>query len=309
MAWSFARRSLTLPAPGAFGAGPSTPPGDRRAPGRPHTMLAHGLQHSRSAAPRSAGFRAVPSQVMRGSRRNHLRWRRANWRVRAPWRPEPHPRRGFRRRPRAPPGSRWPGPRSARARRGTGARAPCASSTRPVSHVVDPRVDPGGEELARQPDPEHAHRERRSDRSGRAPTPNDENGRPVSSITSSARTMRRRLPGSMRAAAAGSRCSQLGVQRVEAVRLVGASVDARRGSRRPRRGTGDRRRPPARRGRCRRRAARAAPRLDVATAARAARWNCAHRPFVGRVGDVDEVVRHRARSSAVGFAVPMSRPR
>ena len=30
------------------------------------------------------------------------------------------------------------------------------------------------------------------------PVPNEENGRPVSSMTSSARTMRRRLPGSMR---------------------------------------------------------------------------------------------------------------
>ena len=38
---------------------------------------------------------------------------------------------------------------------------------------------------------------------------NDENGRPVSSITSSARTVRRRFPGWTRAAAAGSAAASL----------------------------------------------------------------------------------------------------
>ena len=39
-------------------------------------------QRARTTPARSCGFRAAPTQLMRGSRRNHTRWRRANCRVR-----------------------------------------------------------------------------------------------------------------------------------------------------------------------------------------------------------------------------------
>ena len=42
----------------------------------------HRLQIARSAGSRPSGFAAAPNQVMRGSRRNHMRWRRAKARVR-----------------------------------------------------------------------------------------------------------------------------------------------------------------------------------------------------------------------------------
>ena len=42
----------------------------------------HGHHHARRAGRTSHGFSAAPNQVMRGSRRNQIRWRRANARVR-----------------------------------------------------------------------------------------------------------------------------------------------------------------------------------------------------------------------------------
>ena len=148
---------------------------------------------------------------MRGSRRNHIRWRRANARVRRTVvaKASSMARRirrsssGRASRRRGSPRTRSPGGRCA-----TGRRAPRASratsSTRPAgAHGRDParRSAPRGRARGNQIP---------AMRTGKTvgpyastPGPNDENGRPVSRITSSARTMRRTLCGSMRAAAVG----------------------------------------------------------------------------------------------------------
>ena len=213
---------------------------------------------------------------------------------------------------RAPPGSRWPGGR-------------CGTSRGSASSRPAPR----------RPGPAAAHRRRSGPRSGPAsasrgshdpgdrstgntvgpysprPGPNDENGRPVSWIDLErahdaaavvrldagrgvgvgpfelARTRPRRRPASAVARL------ELGPQREVLAR------EAR-----------GRRRPPARRGRCRRRAARACRALSMsATAARAAAWcgrptspRRARRRRPGGAGP-------RPARPGVGFAVPMSMPR
>ncbi len=105
---------------------------------------------------------------------------------------------------RAPPGSRSPAGRCAKAAgpgEGPRPRRPGRRS-RIAANRCSIRVAEHG---ARQPHPGHAHREHRGRRTPGCPAPNDENGRPVMRITSSARAMRRTLPGSIPAAATGSR--------------------------------------------------------------------------------------------------------
>ena len=148
-----------------------------------------------SSARSSSAWRlgGVPAQVMRGSRRNHDAWRRANCRVRRTA-SSGRPRAG--RRPRRGPGARG-SPRAWRAvaghpRRSGGQRphlldspaatmaAKRAAMRRSTSSGVERRARPG---RCRRPDrPRARARSRRT-------------GRPEPSVTSSARTTRRRLVG------------------------------------------------------------------------------------------------------------------
>ena len=130
---------------------------------------------------------------------------------------------------RAPPGSRSPGAavRDSRPGRPRG-RAPRRRS--PPARIAAKR---GVDAIAQtsgavDPDPDDARRRSRAGRTSSRPGPNDENGRPVSSITSSARTMRRRLPGSMRAAATGSTTREPVVRAREARRASRSRRRARR---------------------------------------------------------------------------------
>ena len=162
---------------------------------------------------------------------------------------------------------------------------------------------------ARQPDADDARPGTPAAPYSSRPGPNDENGRPVSSITSSARTMRRRLPGSMRAAATGSSALRA---RAYARRGPSASRSrprARRAPRGPRPGTRGRRStartyrpvPPTSSARW--------PRASMsAIAARASAWNRADRPLLGGSATSIRWCGTAARSAGVGLAVPMSMP-
>ncbi len=99
----------------------------------------HALQLARRAGSTVHGFSGAPNQLIRGSRRNHMRWRRANWRVRTTVASSAASSDGSSRRDgRAPPGSRWPARRCGRARRGRA--APRTSSTRPASRMAATRA-------------------------------------------------------------------------------------------------------------------------------------------------------------------------
>ena len=104
--------------------------------------------------------------------------------------------------------------------------------------------------------------------------------------------MRRRLPGSMRAAAAGI---ELGEPRVRARRArrrrPRRAIERARGRRHRSAGSAGRRPRRARRGRCRRRArARLPARLDVGDRGACRGLRALHRPLLRRIGDVDEMV-------------------
>ena len=145
------------------------------------------------AAPRRPGRASTSTQRMRGSRRNHRSWRTANWRVRATIVADGVVERARRRRGgRAAPCSRAPGGR-------------CATAGRAVASAAH---------LVEQPGVDHrcTRRSMRSASSGRGqrrpicvnatsagttsmPGPNELNGRPLPTLTSRARTMRRPFVG------------------------------------------------------------------------------------------------------------------
>ena len=191
---------------------------------------------------------------------------------------------------RAPPCNRWPGGRCATAARPRRAPGPPRPGPRPASRgtaraILRANVARGSQTPAWRPGTPGAPNAPR-------PGPNDENGRPVIRITSSARTMRRELPGSMRPAATGraprARRTRrggrpgrdLGLELGPELEVLARERRARR--RRPARTTRSRRRaaPACRAPRCRR--SRRAPRV----------WNAGDGPFVERIRDVDQVVRH-----------------
>ena len=174
------------------------------------------------------------------------------------------------------------------------------SSTRPASRMSATRsAMRRGVDRAREPHADHPHRD------GRRPEvvdpgPNDENGRPVRWITSSARTIRRRLSGSMRAAAAGSRssssryaCSQAlgrfgrGFQLGAAHEVLAGDLEIVDDGAHVEAGPADEQRAPA-------------AGLDVAQRRARRGLRAGDRPVVVGVGDVDEVVgtRRRARPAS-----------
>ncbi len=85
----------------------------------------HALQLASRAGRTVHAFSGAPNQLMRGSRRNHMRWRRANWRVRTDGGFERRVEdRCSRRGGRGPRGTRWPARRCGRARRDRAGRGP-----------------------------------------------------------------------------------------------------------------------------------------------------------------------------------------
>ena len=193
---------------------------------------------------------------------------------------------------RAPPGSRSPAPRSATAGRDRPrARALRRGGRRRASPRSAARCD-----RQRGAGRSRSRRCATSSAGGpyvSTPGPNDENGWPVSAITSSARTMRRRLFGSMRAAATGSSA------RSRSYALREPAVGFRRGEERGARrevlagkreivddgpdvqpGAADEQRPPA-------------ARFDLGDRGARQRLRARDRPVFDGIGDVDQMVRHR----------------
>ena len=212
-------------------------------------------QRARTARCELADVRPVMPAI-RGSRRNHARCRRANRRS-APDRQVERvvEHRGSHRqqvREQLPVADRLAcGARQAagRARGPALRRAGPARASRSNRSAIRVRALSGSTST-----PIIVTRQRGSARSRRCPGPNEENGRPVSSITSSARTMRRRLPGSI--ARRGRRIELASTVRTRAQAVVGFGLRFERGAQRGIRSAGSAgRRPPlGRRGRYRRRA-------------------------------------------------------
>ena len=149
-----ARRPASRPTPGAPARRATTTRGSRcrwRAASTSRTV-GHALQLARRAGRTEHGFSGAPNHWTRGSRRNHMRWRRANCRVRTTTAVE----RGVERRllPRQV-AEDLPVPdglRGGAGQRAAGLRGAATSSTRPASRIAATRaLDPLGEDRARQP--------------------------------------------------------------------------------------------------------------------------------------------------------------
>ena len=262
------------------------------------TTMVHGARAPRRRRAAIADSPPVPTQVMRGSRRNHMRWRAregagaADDEVGARLRARSRSRRGG---GRASPGSRWPGSRRP--------RQPGRRAVERADLVDEARVE---------------HRGERVPRCGRAcsargsHTPIMRTGEPraAPNWSSAGAERRERLAGEAGSPRARARC--------------GGGCAARCGPRRPdraprARGTrGAAPRPRRSRPRARPAAARSSPgnrrssttaahvqpgaadeqravaaRLDVGERGARAGLGARDRPVVAGVGDVDEVVRHR----------------
>ncbi len=271
----------------------------------------HRHHHASRAGSISHEFSVVPNQVIRGSRRNQTRWRRANARVPPPrglQRGTPGrapPRRGGR----GPPCTRWPGARCATSHAAR-PRAPATSSTSPRARIrSNLRSIRSRTTRTWQPDARHRDGERRHGLLPEAGTERGERHPRSSAMTSSARTMRRALPGSMRPRRPGLR---LRARRTRSASPPGSATRAvrRRAARGPRPGSGGRRRRPGRTDRCRRGAARGGPAPRCRRPRRAPRPGTARRtiPPTGRRRRRGGA-RRSPRSASVGLAVPTSMPR
>ena len=198
--------------------------------------------------------------------------------------------------------------RCGRARRGPGSAGDLVDQTG-VAHGRDPRARSASASTARGSQMPAMRTGNTVAPYSWSPAPNDENGRPVISITSRARAMRRALPGSI--ARRGRRVEPgelgVGVASPSGRRRAAIGVAHRAVLGRERRG---RRRPPARRARCRRRAARAdrAPRCRRPRRAPPA-WNRATDHSSSGSATSTRWCGTAARSATVGLAVPMSSPR
>ena len=188
--WCLVRRSGRVVASVGSSSRPSLPPAP--GPGRRPTQRQHHNQPGRSPGPATRyGDRAGTTPTVGGRRPGSAAW------PRRPPRPgDARPRDGP-----AARGSRGPGGRSATARRAGGQGADLVEEPGSISRreaLRDAPVEPVGVEGGSRPG-----RPMSADSASR-PGPNDENGRPEPRVTSRARTSRRRLVGSIRAAAGGS---------------------------------------------------------------------------------------------------------
>ena len=240
--------------------------------------------------------RARRSTRSAGSRRNHMRWRRANCRVRRTASVERVVERRL--------VAREVGEhllvadglarRCATSRAGRAASA-ATSSTRPASRIAANRaLDPVGELGARQPDARRARR-----RAPAAPyvvEPGAERReRPAGELDHLERA-HDAAPVARLDARRGGRVDAARARAYARARPPGSSASrVERGAHREvlARELRGRRRPPARRGRCRRRAARACRAPRCRRPRRAPRAGTARPTSPRRVGDVDQVVRHR----------------
>ena len=270
------------------------------------------VQVARIAGASSCGFPRVAIHSTRGSRRNHMRWRRGEPPGAAHGLGERgvEVRRFARRGTRAPRGSRSPGPRCARAGAARAASARTSSSRPPARIAREAGFDATVQRARGRSRCRRCGRRSRGAAVGVEAGPERRERPPVDSNTSSARTMRRRLFGSMRAAATGSTAAQPVVRTCDGRRSFRSRPGARRARRGLRRGSRGRRRRRARTGRCRRRAARAgpSPRCRRSRHAPAAACRATDQSSDGSATST-RWCGTTARSETVGFAVPMSIPR
>ena len=183
------------------------------------------VQHASISRPAAFTFPSSAIQRTRGSRRNHIRWRRAKLRVRRSARSNAASTVDLARRGREEllVADRLAARSATGDRRGraTSSSRPPRASTRSAARSAPCSTG------AVEPHADDRHRRSRA-AVRRRPGPKTRTGGPVSSITSSARTMRRWLCSSMRAAACGiDRRSSATPPRAPPGSLVHASSSAR----------------------------------------------------------------------------------